>query len=471
MSQNVSSRQERNSGTKPRRKWRKRVWWVVVVPLTVASVSAIVLYYYAKTNAQFRLTAAINAVRERGEPLWFNELKPEPLPPSEDGTQFLLRAIELHESIVAKDNVPNALNYDSIESLFVADIAQDDLAALRQQIRQEVEVIDLINEVKKRGRVQLPQDYDRPQPFFYFEFDPDPWKQIALLLMADAAISLSDGDVSASLERLDDLLMLSHAMRDEPRLITHLARKILADAAVDGLSHVLARAALDDSQRLQMDAALEQLERSFMMRPVVLAERAALWTTLQDPSFFGDAEDISYFYRKLTPLQLDDQAAMLDLMQHDADIADDPTPGLTAENQRRYAAVRDSRSSFIVCNVFLTSHDAARTAGFSVRQHLRNARIALRVDRFYRREGRFPLTLEQISHEFETAPLSAIPALHSQRPVVYRTSVTGIKIYDMGENLVDGELRPLGNPEDIPRPQPDAHELGTLVEIMYATSQ
>jgi hypothetical protein len=61
-------------------------------------------------------------------------------------------------------------------------------------------------------------------------------------------------------------------------------------------------------------------------------------------------------------------------------------------------------------------------------------RLALRVDAYYRQHGKLPATLDEVLDEEHTqVPLGTL----SDLPVVYKTTPTGFKIYDVGANLVD----------------------------------
>ncbi|MDA7979736.1 MAG: hypothetical protein MPJ50_13295, partial [Pirellulales bacterium] len=70
---------ERDSAPRPLRKWRKRIFRFVLLSIITSVITWTVNYSIWLYNAQKRRDTAIAEARKRGEPVWFSDLKPEPL--------------------------------------------------------------------------------------------------------------------------------------------------------------------------------------------------------------------------------------------------------------------------------------------------------------------------------------------------------------------------------------------------------
>jgi hypothetical protein len=80
---------------KPRRRWRRRI----VVGFVVLFVGVLAAYGIWRHRALAARDAEIAKIRAAGEPVWFADLRPEPLDPKEDGTPLLLQAFAVMQPL------------------------------------------------------------------------------------------------------------------------------------------------------------------------------------------------------------------------------------------------------------------------------------------------------------------------------------------------------------------------------------
>lgn len=469
---------------KPRRKlWRKLVRRFVLLPLLIALISGVIKYYMWKGDVAEQLQTAIAQVRERGEPLWYDELQPDPLPNGKDGTPAFLSAIDEYQIFYRAErrHACFASLTRSRVNLYSPNLPTADVEQIKQQLTEAQPVIDLLAEVVAFGSVRLPHDYELADPLLYEPEGSEALAAFEQLLGARIAMDVRANDADSAVHHLEILLRLIPSLQDEPRLITQLKRFMLGHTAVRSLCEILARLELGDDQRAALDQTLAAVEQTIRMRDAYLAERAALMTSIEKApgniggefgpqGLFDDGGLTLSLYTALRGAQMADQVALLELMTRDAEIADDPTPGLTADNKQRHDIVEQANPLHLACLLHAGPFSSIRKSNFFLRQRLSEARLALRIDRYYRREGNLPATLGQITGELETAPLNEVPlAILSQRPPVYRPAEFGFQLYDMGENQRDEQqqfARPAG--ADGGENQ-EVDEARTLLEVRYET--
>ncbi|MBI1904197.1 MAG: hypothetical protein HYS13_24140 [Planctomycetia bacterium] len=81
---------------KPIPKRRRPAWWVYVTLVLLILLGGVGGFYgvwHYRANSE--LQAAIAAARQRGEPVWFADLEPEPIPAEENAAPFFIEAAEL----------------------------------------------------------------------------------------------------------------------------------------------------------------------------------------------------------------------------------------------------------------------------------------------------------------------------------------------------------------------------------------
>ena len=142
--------------------------------LLLLMATAYAVWYWRASSA---LDAEIAKIRERGEPVWFSECRPDPLPPEVDGTAELLAAIdrmvpiegELREELdnfmtIQSGEPQEQLDEDDEEDRIEPRDPDEMFRDLRQLIKDNAPAFKSLGAALAKGRCRLPIDYDDPVP-------------------------------------------------------------------------------------------------------------------------------------------------------------------------------------------------------------------------------------------------------------------------------------------------------------------
>jgi len=193
------------------------------------------------------------------------------------------------------------------------------------------------------------------------------------------------------------------------------------------------------------------MEDGYRLAPVVIAERAMLFTTINSVGAkeMGDHMDsVSKFYWGRgksgiptaryknalrgswvgRPSQMREQVFALQMMSRFAEYVDRPGP----DGQRAFDAVEaDFRAEvqrYWVNSALFPGVKHARRTGLEYRQRLVAARLGIRVARHRARHGTLPETLDSLFDDsFDKTPLG----LFSGKPLVYQLRSDGLSLHDV----------------------------------------
>lgn len=428
----------------------------IVNGLILVGWTSYVLIWYQTSRAA--VEAEKQKLRDRGEPVYFAQLKPAPVPPQEDGTPLLLQAIELYRDLPHGFEVEYARYFQKGDGKVVGMMDDDpplpeSSLLFEQAIRENQELIRLLRAASAKGACKFPYDFDTRTPLGLAVPHVGIIRGAADLLQGEAINALAGGGSERSMECVHALLDLSELLRHESLLLDHLVRIAVAKRAGGTLIYVVANQTLTGDERIRLDKRLRDVSADWGVRNTLLADRAVMITQLECQEercedFFGQPASLS-----MRPTVFDQLTYYLRWMEKLLEHADETGP----EAEQTITAMRidpDSppKDSYVTASV-APAYLALRAATLGARQYFANLRLALRLDRHYRQTGALPETLEEVLDE----SLPGIPpCVFSGRPPVYRKLPHGFALYDMGADLKDDQLQTR-----------DIHETTTLVKVVY----
>jgi hypothetical protein len=266
-------------------KRRRVAWWVYVAIVLLILVLGIggfysVWYFSAKADLDNEIAEA----RRRGEPVWFSELAPPPVPAEENGALFavwaderkfnvgngFMRALERAGQVARYGDGSGRRKVDEPELTFALDANRQDLDNARQAIA--------------RPHFQWRYDYETKLPIGTLLPHVQNARDVGRLLAAEFHVALAAGDFDKALQVIQEQYALAETQREEFSLIAQLTRISVASMATDELGILLGQAALTDEQFARIDLRLKEMEASFRLRDIVFSERASLLTTIENMS-------------------------------------------------------------------------------------------------------------------------------------------------------------------------------------------
>jgi hypothetical protein len=476
-----------------KRKWLRRLA-IAFVLFLVAVVTGYGVWRYQASTAR---DAEIAKIQAAGEPVWFADLKPQPLDPAVDGTPLLLQAFDAIESI--PDDLRNDLDAlrRPFEDVPLATEEPDDLGLdegdwedelnvvapgldeqepgnlpgepeenidveredeprledvmpaddplaespaddaeqppgnasslpfaareakvvekLRPYLANNREVYRLLAKALEKGQFQFDVDYDARVPTFSEHQERDPLSSLRTLLQARWRCQIHDGDYEAATASILQYLVFIRGVLEASQhnsIDTSLGAYTVT-LGVAMLAETMARNGSGQPIDASVYELLRDLEAMFRSRPVLLKERAAMLTTIENVFEFGvDGEPLirSKFIRTLFAPQIRmNQALYLESMAQLIDYADRHDPATMQAIEKfeesrlnSFGKVNPANFWFAIklLPMFHPNEDARVT-----RDRLRSAQVGLQVDAFRRVNGRLPKSLDEIKNPgFLTIP-------------------------------------------------------------------
>ncbi|MBI1899523.1 MAG: hypothetical protein HYS13_00235, partial [Planctomycetia bacterium] len=450
--ESTSSASESSGEPKPLPKRRPLAWWVYVAMFLLVVAMAIGGFYGAwYLRARAELQKEIAGLRERGEPVWFAEIAPPPVNAADNAAPLLLQAVK-------KLAPPNRALYQAFYDALARanEVARyGDEKGSRTAIEEPAlvagleangEALAVLRQALQKPRCVFPIDYQTHQPFAILLEHIQQSRELARLLQAEFHLALAKGDVEGALRAIDDGFALSECLREEPFLVSQLVRIVVARLAVDELAILAGRIELSDAQRDRFDERLAAMAASFRLRPCVVAERAGVLTTTEhlsdnDAAFVGTNVD-HYPGGMLRPMVMQEQAFMIRFLSKQAEAVDATGPAGKAMQQAIEQEIQDASVRYMLSKMLMPAVGSVRDAGIRHRQSLQNARAGLRIDRYFRQNGKLPQDLSGLTDE----RLTETPkCLYSDLPLILRVEqAEGFSLYGPGDNGSDdgGERTP-----------------------------
>ncbi len=427
---------------KPLPKRKKLAWWVYVVLIFLILVAGIGGFYgiwYYRASAE--LAAEIAAARDRGEPVWFADLEPEPIAAIDNAAPLIPKASLLQGWTDAFDAAHRRANEVALFGDEKGHRKVDDLE-LKAGVDANAQQLNMLRQALERPRFQYGPDYRTKEPqaevmrLGLLGQDIRWWVRI---LNAEFHVALAEGDQQRAFRSLHDTFRLAALPRDQPFLIGQYQCGAFGTFAIRELEILLSHSDVSDEQARQLDALLATLD-SFRMRDALLAERAMWMTTAaniaENMNAFSEVQGF-HSERFLHPLAMEQQAIMLRQWGEVAALVDEPGSASLAVLEAFDAqfASAPARYRLLQDMGFHRLPKGVRQFSLGFRQLMANARLGLRADRYYRKHGRLPANLRDVLDE----QLTVVPTcLFSEKPLIFKPQpASGFLIYGPGDNGID----------------------------------
>jgi hypothetical protein len=284
----------------------------------------------------------------------------------------------------------------------------------------------------------------------------------AHFLQADFVVAIADGDAERATADVDDCLAAAALICNEPAFAAQMTGIAVAGIAQWKLEILLANASLTSDQYARLDRRLKEMSDSYRMRDTILAERAYQLTVFKMAEDQGEnVLDMPYFPEKRPtsariwgPSPDEELLFLFRYLTEMAAIIDGTGPAGEARWQT-FAAESRIPARHRHTKETSTSHLVLHNTGTRHRQWLTNARVALRVDRYYRNNGGLPANLKDVLDEkMPELPLCLYSGLP---PILAKRGAEGFIVYVPGSNGTDD-----GAAEEI-----DPFEARSAFQVIY----
>ncbi len=389
---------------------------------------------------QFGAWAEIAAARARGEPVWFAELEPEGFSSGEDATPLLLEATKVVQWTASWQHA-KVDRADSI-ALFGDETGnrKPNAPQLKEAAEANVRALELLRQALQKSQCHLVMDYQSPRSLDAYAVGHQQYPgSFRFILRSEFHVALIEGDANRAMGVIEDTCDLAELFREQKIEFSQRFRAGTAICALKQLEMLLSHFGLTNHQFSRLDARLEAMS-SFRLRDGVLGERAIWMTAAENLGENANVEGVTdgfHSERFLHPLAMEQQAILLRQYGEVAAIIDKPgaTSRGVVDALEAELAHSPSRYKLLLDMNFYNKPKALRQMGLGYRQLLSNARLGMRVERYYRQHGKLPGSLSEVlDGDFMVLPT----CLFSEKPLIFRPQPSGgFVIYGPGDNGVD----------------------------------
>jgi hypothetical protein len=279
-----------------------------------------------------------------------------------------------------------------------------------------------------------------PVEFEKLIFDPlrcaQAQREVVRLLQLDLEASLAAGDTDAAVESLLTILAASESLRNEPMVVSQIARFGLFDASLDSLSELLRRSEVTEDQIAQLEAAFELANSYQPVRAAMQGEPYMGVHLLRD----GSPVDDPQVTPAANPFFPDaDLAAFLDICRR-LDEAASSESGQAAKLREVADGLEDLaawRGDLLRYSAtYLSGPMFSALADSSVRNvaRARLAKAALALERWRNEFDEYPEGLAELPSP--SGPADFVDPFDDQ-PLRYRREGDGYALYSIGADRRD----------------------------------
>ena len=399
--------------------------WLLLAGVVIVTIMGTIGLSISGAVSQQRLSREIAKVRQRGEPIYFADIKP-----TADADSYA-RGARLKAALAQVPGPSDeAMNLLASEQLVVGDNAP-----LAEALELNRTALEDVAAILAAGPCRFEYDFSHGDPYSLLLEHVQQLRGVGRLHGMDVIQSLGTNRPRDAAQAVMRALDTTEALRHDPFLVSQLVRRAMGESAIASLERLLGHAAIDEAGLLAIDGRLAEMEASFRLREGIILERAVMMTYADRFGSQGSlggieinaAQRLWWSSPLYTPSRRDVQALALAQYSHIASAID----GVDADSLARFAAAQDRLEQAAgedrLLALLMVAFDPARNAAMQYRQQLINARLALRVDRYYRSEGRLPAALDEV---LDDALTEIGPGYVSRQPIVYEAYENGFAIYD-----------------------------------------
>ena len=419
------------------RVYRSKRIYISIILIIGLALSAVYLPFWrpAYWQARSNLNAMIAQQKASGIPVRFSDWAD--LDPA--GYQIGKQVEDLLNQLV----VPSFEFTQSLDEH--SNLTSDQIADLRKQIERNVEVVSKLKSIERIEECRFQHDFRTPSPPSLLLPMYDKFRALVAHCRGNALLALHDRDDKLLVASIVELASMSELLRKEPFLVSFQIRLRSINQAIDLLELLLASASITPEQFVLLDDRLQSLESNLLSEPAIRGEATLQFTTLENIghpevrkaleatvalSSSGEAISVSPGKTKLArwgawsylPELMAQQILSIGLMNRYAELVDQTGASANldwAESQQSLRVLMNAMADSPIAVLF-PAIDHSRNAVLATRTRLRAARIAIRVIRFYRENGKLPEALEEVCDE----KLSQLPLglLQHDTPELIRRS-------------------------------------------------
>jgi hypothetical protein len=398
-----------------RRVFRSRLFWICVFAACSAAAAIIFPYWrpsYWSLRSQLASTKA--KLRDKGEPVSYADLQVA----DETGNQIGGEVTAISKRF--KDTKREFKQVIRVES----PLSASDYELLRDALEANREQLDALAAIEAVGQCRFHNDFGVANPGFILLPSVDCVDIAAHLWRADVLLSLHDSRYDDAITAVQELCDTTELLRRERFIVSQLVRVRIGGLAIDSLEEVLAVVDVNDEQLRAIDARLSVMESTCRLADALRAERAVLFTTLENighpdvreslgmmaglgpgssVQIFAPSRSANNKWASLSyaPEMMRQEVWLLNQMSAAANLVD--IPGTEAGKQ--WNEVNREISETVKCDEnsplfhLFPAIDYLRDRALAYRQRLLAARLALRVIRYRTNNQALPSDLTAVQDE------------------------------------------------------------------------
>lgn len=423
------------------RRWSRRR--KVAVALAVFGLVALTFGFVLHRAGSIRVASEMDKIRAAGEPTTFAELEARRRRIPDDRNSALAL-----KPLLAR--VPKELpylpytGYGADWSALGERLSPEMMDAIGRYLNQQAAFVEELRRALVSPEGGLPVAW-AADGFSTLLAPLAPHRACAKLLTLDAAYKAQRGDTTAAVEGARTALHVGGAVGDEPTLISQLVRIAIDSLAVSSLQNALALGEPDEASLNRFAADLAALPpgteglRIAMIgeRCMVLAFFRAMRSGGSDlTTAFGASGAGGLASLRLVPGFLSlNEYKYLQTMRRMVEASSMPL----SECRRRFheidAEVPQISAFFVFTKIIMPSFGRAADLYGHSRAEIRAAIAGIDAEKFRRRSGRWPKSLEELyAAEPKRIPLEPF---NGDKPMQYRLTDEGCVIYSLGDDETD----------------------------------
>lgn len=265
-------------------------------------------------------------------------------------------------------------------------------------------------------------------------------RMIERLLVLRAYVEASQGDAAGAAKSLQNIFRASESLRREPYLVSHLVRMVCNEAAVEAIEHLLSTAAWNDDQLAQLQQSLLSVEYRTGLRLGLYGDRVSGLIAFENPSTAGAGNTPGVVYKIVVR---DDPLALLEMTRELLDAVRDDWPA-PLERTVQYKDASQERTSATPpwgsgqwekpSSIGGAARKVIERAACETAR-LRAAAVGIAALRFYKSQGRWPQSLDELAPRWIDA-LPVDPC--TGKPLLIKVDGKSFVVYSVGIDGQDG---------------------------------
>jgi len=253
---------------------RKKAWvWLLALFLVgIANASLLPFWQPAYWHNQRRLDELNVQIRQRGEAVKFSglEVQDDESYLLGDATLRLLNQIDKPQdsfySIIEADKLPIPNKYPILE---------DAVATNRR-------TLDELAAIETPGTCRFRYDFEIPSPYSTQLKAISGLRNAKSLRSAEFIQAIGNADQDRAVRAVVELCDTEALLRLEPFLVSRSFQATIGNRAIDCIAMLIGHVKLTPIQTEAIDGRLAEMEGCFRLKPTLLAERACLFTTMNN---------------------------------------------------------------------------------------------------------------------------------------------------------------------------------------------